>query len=151
TDEDIEIIERLPEVFATRTSTEWLEDIWHNEIAGLPENEPAVVFDDDQVRHNGLVRVVDDPREGVIEVVAPPIKLSRTPAVVTSETVEDDVAGWRSPGLGPGGGASLTRGPLEGVRVVELATFFASPYANRFLRDLGADVIKVEPTSGDPM
>jgi crotonobetainyl-CoA:carnitine CoA-transferase CaiB-like acyl-CoA transferase len=152
TDEDLEIIERLPEVFATRTSTEWLEDIWRNEIAGLPENEPAVVFDDDQVRHNGLVRVVDDPLEGAIEVVAPPIKLSRTPAVVTAAARDDDaVTGWRAPGLGPGRGAMLTRGPLEGVRVVELATFFASPYANRFLRDLGADVIKVEPPSGDPM
>jgi crotonobetainyl-CoA:carnitine CoA-transferase CaiB-like acyl-CoA transferase len=153
TDDDIEIIERLPDVFATRTSTEWLAHIWRNEIAALPENEPAVVFDDDQVRHNGLVRVVDDPTEGAIEVVAPPIKLSRTPAVVTSAPSEGEgeVTGWHSPGLGPGRGGSLMRGPLEGVRVVELATFFASPYANRFLRDLGADVIKVEPTSGDPM
>jgi crotonobetainyl-CoA:carnitine CoA-transferase CaiB-like acyl-CoA transferase len=152
TDDDLKIIERLPEVFATRTSTEWLEDIWRNEIAGLPENEPAVVFDDDQVRHNGLVRVVDDPQAGAIEVVAPPIKLSRTPASATSTAREDDAGTrWRSPGLGPGGGASLTHGPLEGVRVLELATFFASPYANRFLRDLGAEVIKVEPTSGDPM
>ena len=47
TDSDLEIIERLPEVFATRPSTEWLEEIWRNEIAALPENEPAVVFDDE--------------------------------------------------------------------------------------------------------
>ena len=33
---------------------------------------------------------------------------------------------------------------LEGVKVVELATFIAAPCTARFLADLGADVIKVE-------
>jgi crotonobetainyl-CoA:carnitine CoA-transferase CaiB-like acyl-CoA transferase len=154
TDADIEIVERLPEVFATRTAQEWLDEIWRNEIAALPENEPAVVFDDDQVLYNGLIRRVEDPELGCIEVVAAPIKLSRTPAVDTGPyDPADDVraTGWLGAGLPEGGDAVLTRGPLDGVTVVELATFFASPYANRFLRDLGADVIKVEPTSGDPM
>jgi crotonobetainyl-CoA:carnitine CoA-transferase CaiB-like acyl-CoA transferase len=59
--------------------------------------------------------------------------------------------GWTAEGLGKEGEDEVLRGPLQGVRVVELATHFASPYANRFLRDLGADVIKVEPISGDPM
>jgi len=153
TDEDLQIIDRIPEIFATRPSTEWLDEIWRNEIAALPENEPAVVFDDDQVRHNGLVRQIDDPDLGPIDVVAPPIKLSRTPARTTGDlgAPADGRAAWIAPGLGEGGREELNRGPLDGVRVVELATFFASPYANRFLRDLGADVIKVEPTSGDPM
>ena len=154
TDEDLEIIERIPDVFLTRPSTEWLEEIWRNEIAALPENEPAVVFDDNQVVHNGLVRQVEDPELGVIDVVAPPIKLSRTPAVHTERTdPRGDVreTGWVAEGLGKEGNGEVLRGPLQGVRVVELATHFASPYANRFLRDLGADVIKVEPISGDPM
>ncbi len=41
--------------------------------------------------------------------------------------------------------------PLEGVRVVELATFIAAASAGRFMADLGADVIKVEPANGDPL
>jgi crotonobetainyl-CoA:carnitine CoA-transferase CaiB-like acyl-CoA transferase len=36
------------------------------------------------------------------------------------------------------------------VRVVELATGIAGPYAARFLADQGADVVKVEPPDGDP-
>ena len=39
--------------------------------------------------------------------------------------------------------------PLSGVKVVELATFVAAPSAARFFADQGADVIKVEPLSGD--
>ncbi len=39
---------------------------------------------------------------------------------------------------------------LDRVRVVELTTGIAGPYAARFLADQGADVVKVEPPGGDP-
>jgi crotonobetainyl-CoA:carnitine CoA-transferase CaiB-like acyl-CoA transferase len=41
-------------------------------------------------------------------------------------------------------------GPLHGVRVVELGVWIAGPGAGGILADWGADVIKVEPLSGDP-
>lgn len=41
--------------------------------------------------------------------------------------------------------------PLEGVMVVELATFIAGPCCARYLADLGAEVIKVEAPNGDPL
>ena len=40
--------------------------------------------------------------------------------------------------------------PLEGVTVVEAASFVSGPYAAMMLADLGADVTKVEPPTGDP-
>lgn len=40
--------------------------------------------------------------------------------------------------------------PLEGVKVVELASFVAAPAAGRMLAEMGADVIRVESTAGDP-
>lgn len=43
-----------------------------------------------------------------------------------------------------------TRQVLAGLRVLEIGHFVAAPFAARILGDLGADIIKVEPPSGDP-
>ena len=42
------------------------------------------------------------------------------------------------------------RGPLAGVRVVELGVWVAGPACAGVLADWGAEVIKVEPPTGDP-
>jgi len=43
-------------------------------------------------------------------------------------------------------------GPLDGIRVLELGSFIAGPFAGQLLGDFGADVVKVEaPGDGDPM
>ncbi|MBI5251616.1 MAG: CoA transferase [Desulfomonile tiedjei] len=41
-------------------------------------------------------------------------------------------------------------GPLEGIRVIEISMFQQGPVAGMRLGDLGADVIKIEPKTGDP-
>jgi crotonobetainyl-CoA:carnitine CoA-transferase CaiB-like acyl-CoA transferase len=41
--------------------------------------------------------------------------------------------------------------PLEGIRVIDFGQFLAGPFGPMLLADLGADVIKVEPTRGDGM
>src|SRR3954465_12758970 len=43
-------------------------------------------------------------------------------------------------------------GPLDGVRVLEMGSFIAGPFAGQLLGDYGAEVIKIEPPgTGDPM
>ncbi|TDE33324.1 CaiB/BaiF CoA transferase family protein [Antarcticimicrobium sediminis] len=41
------------------------------------------------------------------------------------------------------------KGPLSGVRIVDLTNVIMGPFATHIMADMGADVIKVESTSGD--
>jgi crotonobetainyl-CoA:carnitine CoA-transferase CaiB-like acyl-CoA transferase len=43
-------------------------------------------------------------------------------------------------------------GTLKGIRVIEIGTLIAAPFAARMMAEFGAEVIKIEaPTSGDPL
>ncbi|WP_172411643.1 CoA transferase, partial [Arthrobacter globiformis] len=42
--------------------------------------------------------------------------------------------------------------PLQGIRVLELGSFIAAPFAGRLFGDFGAEVIKIEkPGGGDEL
>ena len=53
--------------------------------------------------------------------------------------------------------ATPNRGPLAGLKVVELGRLIAGPFAAKTLVDFGAEVIKIEPPAngdrpgGDPL
>ena len=65
--------------------------------------------------------------------------------LVRKETVE---ASWMTKPEDP---HDPSRWPLAGVRVIEVASQIAGPYATKLLVDAGAEVIKVEPSGGDPL
>ena len=43
----------------------------------------------------------------------------------------------------------MSAGPLNGIRIIEIGHMLMGPYCGMILADLGAEVIKVEPPSGD--
>ena len=47
-------------------------------------------------------------------------------------------------------GEYMSNAPLQGIKVVELGVWVAGPAVGGLLSDWGADVIKVEPVTGDP-
>jgi len=52
---------------------------------------------------------------------------------------------------GPAGDEADPRGPLAGLRVLDISTVYAAPITAMLLGDFGADVVKVEhPEKGDP-
>ncbi len=129
----------------------------------------TVLVLDDLMRGTGAVQLqkfiteVPHPVAGQMKVIRPPWHFDRTPARLSSAPVPgQDDASFLSPGADrsdaspdrrqtgppPDAGDSVTL-PLQGLKVVELSQGVSGPYCGWLMGALGADVTKVEPSSGD--
>jgi crotonobetainyl-CoA:carnitine CoA-transferase CaiB-like acyl-CoA transferase len=141
-----------------RTVEEWMQAFREN---GNVAAEPYLTTQQG-IRHpdlllNGDVVETVHPRLGKMFQLGPVARLTETPGHVANseplvgEHTEQLLA--EAPRPAPRlrvPRVPAPRHPLEGVTVLELATIIATPMAATFLGDMGARVIKVEPTGGDP-
>lgn len=141
----------LTEVFATRPRDEWLELLQGNDVPCAPAERRELWFDSDTVRGAGMRLSFDDARLGRVGMPAPPARLSATPAQVRglSRSVAAPPA-WPAKSAGPSRPSANGRGPLAGVKVLNLGTVIAGAYAGAILANFGAEVLKIEPREGDP-
>jgi crotonobetainyl-CoA:carnitine CoA-transferase CaiB-like acyl-CoA transferase len=124
--------------------------------AGIPSGpllDQAEWLDHPQITAVGLRAEIDDPERGPVVMPGVPFTLTRTPGGVRTPAPRlgehTGIAPW-SPQPPAEGRRPLAAGPLSGVRVLNMGTFVASPYAGFLLAELGADVVKVETLTGDP-
>jgi crotonobetainyl-CoA:carnitine CoA-transferase CaiB-like acyl-CoA transferase len=113
-------------------------------------------LDHPQTVEAGYLAEFDDPRVGRIVGIGPLAKITgaqgsvKSRAAVSGQPTSELMASDPAPpptGVAPG---RLTKGPLEGITIVEAAYYYATPFASALMAELGARVIKIERLEGDP-
>lgn len=117
-----------------------------------PVMPPGAILQHPQTLANGTVASVDGTTQ-----MGVPIHLLGTPGSVVGPEPEvgahtEEVFRSLRP-LASGGPGSGEKGspPLAGLRVIDFGQYLAGPFGPMILGDLGAEVIKIEPTRGDAM
>jgi crotonobetainyl-CoA:carnitine CoA-transferase CaiB-like acyl-CoA transferase len=147
------ILKRMKE----KTAAEWIQLYTENpDCAGEIMQTTQDALHHPQFRINGHVVSLTDSRVGPMEQVGPFVAMSATPAVISRPApLPGQHTAEVFDGLSPERAAFHLAGsrpgrPLEGVVILELATWLAAPFGGTLLADLGARIIKIEPPSGDP-
>jgi len=145
--------EQVAKAFSTKPRDYWVKALNARGIPAGPVLDPDEWLDHPQVVANGLRVEVQDPERGTVVMPGVPIMLTKTPGGVRRPAPtlgqHNGDAPWRAQKQ-PTGKPVITAGPLSHIRVLNMGTFVATPYAGFLFAELGADVVKVEPVTGDP-
>ena len=136
---------------ASRTVEDVVAALRTAEIASGPIAEVAELPLDPNVRHRNMVHQLDSPEQ------QRKYRHSRPAADLRQGRVANPEARWR-----PGTSFSVCRSkthpanantsqvmPLAGLRVLEIGQYTTAPLAAKHMASLGAEVIKIEPLTGE--
>lgn len=147
---DIETVDGKVEAFKRRPMERWLADFRAADIAVEPAYPLGGMLSHPEVAANGYAVEIEDPLLG--KTVQPNVPFHSDadlplprPAPRLGEGGEAD---WAPPPAEVGN-ASQPEEILAGVRVLDCGMFLAGPMGPSMMGDMGADVIKLEPLTGD--
>ena len=148
-----ELVELVRQRFLSKSSSVWAEQFDEADVPFAIVETVDAAMENEQVIHNDLLANIDDPLFGPMVQNGIPLRLSKTHGSIIGprrellwEGIEEE------PVQGKGFPQDLKHHkqlPLKGVRVADITNVIAGPAAGRILGDLGADVLKIEPLTGD--
>ena len=150
-----ELAERIAAVIAGKPREEWLRILREYDVPSAPVTSRQEFIDHPQTIHNGMRVEVDDPKLGKTVQMGVPVRMYTTPGTIkgpapllgqhTDEVKREGVGSGFKPTLT----SSYSSHPLQGVLVLDFASYIAGTYGPMVLAQLGATVIKVESLQGD--
>jgi crotonobetainyl-CoA:carnitine CoA-transferase CaiB-like acyl-CoA transferase len=143
-------------IIRTRPRDEWLSILREADVPCAPVLTRQEFIDHPQTRALGMRHEIDDPTLGRTIQMGLPVFLNDTPGEITGPAprIGDDRAApqWLAEPkreISAKHSQVANRPPLDGVTVLDFASYIAGSYGPMILAQLGAKVIKIESLEGD--
>ena len=144
-------------IIRTQSRDQWLSILREADVPCAPVMTRHEFIDHPQTRALGMRHEIDDPTLGRMIQMGLPVFLNDTPGEITGPAPEkgDDRAALQWLREPPRDSALITdqrvagKPPLDGVTVLDFASYIAGSYGPMILAQLGAKVIKIESLEGD--
>ncbi len=142
---------RLDARFAEKPRDEWMRLLGEAGVPKGPVGTREEWFAGETVAANNMRIELSHPTLGTVTMPGVSVKLSDTPGSVRHFALPARLEELPQAGAAPAPGANRAagRGPLAGVRVLDLGAFIAGTFAPTILSNFGADVVKIESPEGD--